>query len=88
MGFHSPQNLVVDAAAYGVSSLITEDLSMAIGMIMLIMFHVLWYFYASLTIKTGYDRILRLNSDWGIIYKEIDTGSFLIQKVFGGVGFA
>jgi hypothetical protein len=67
-------------AAYGVSWFITEDLWMTIGIIVLAMFHIVWYFYASLTIKTKYDRIIRLNSNWGIIYKEIDADSSLIQK--------
>jgi hypothetical protein len=66
--------------AYAIAWFITEDLLMTIGLILLIGVHVLWYLYASLTLKTKYDRILYLNSHWGIIYKEISAGSFLIQK--------
>jgi hypothetical protein len=66
--------------AYGVSWFITEDSWMTIGIIVLLLFHVTWYFYASQLIKIKYNRIIRFNSDWGIIYKEIGADSSLIQK--------
>lgn len=65
---------------YGIFWFITEDLWMTIGIVLLVLIHVLWYFYASFTIETRYDRILHFTSDWGIIYQEIGAGSFLIQK--------
>jgi hypothetical protein len=67
-------------AAYVVSWFISEDLWMTIGIVLLIVIHVLWYLFASLTLKTKYDRILNLTADWGIVYKEIGMGSFLAQK--------
>jgi K+ transport systems, NAD-binding component len=65
---------------YAVAWFISDDLSMSIGILLLLVIHVIWYLYASRTLKTKYDRVLRFTSDWGIIYQEIDAGSFLIQK--------
>jgi hypothetical protein len=66
--------------SYAISWFITDDLWMTFGIIFLILLHVLWYLYASLTVKTKYDRILHFTSDWGIIYQEIGANSFLIGK--------
>jgi hypothetical protein len=65
---------------YVISWFITDDLWMAIGIILLGLIHVLWYLYASFTLKTKYDRILHFTADWGIIYQEIAANSVLIQK--------
>jgi hypothetical protein len=67
-------------ATYGISWFITDELWMTIGIIFLVLLHVLWYLYASLTFETKYDRILHFTSDWGIIYQEIGAVSFLIGK--------
>jgi hypothetical protein len=66
--------------AYGVSWFISDDLWMTIGMALLVIIHILWYLYASVTLGTKYDRVLHFTADWGIIYQEVDAGSFLIQK--------
>ncbi len=65
---------------YGISWIITDNLWMDIGIILLAMIHVFWYLYASMTFRTKYDRVLHFTTDWGIIYKEIGEGSFLIEK--------
>jgi len=72
---------------YLISWLITDNLWMDIGIILLILIHVLWYLYASMTLIKKYDRILHFTTDWGIIYKEIDEGSFLIQKSLAELDF-
>lgn len=66
--------------SYGISWFISEDLWLSCGIAFLVIIHIVWYLYASLSVKTKYDRILHFTLDWGMIFQEIDAGSFLIQK--------
>lgn len=60
--------------------LIAQDFFAGVTLALLIVFHGVWYLYAALSLKIKYDRILHLNSHWGIIYKEIREDSELNQK--------
>jgi hypothetical protein len=65
---------------YSLAWIITDSLYMNIGIILLVLIHVFWFLYASMTFKTKYDRIVHFTSEWGIIYKEIGEGSFFVEK--------
>ena len=65
---------------YGTCWVLTRDFLITVGLVLLILFHIGWYISAAVTFTTKYDRILHLNSQWGIIYKEIAADSSLIQK--------
>ncbi len=67
-------------ASFGIYWLIAPELSSLVGIISLIVFHILWYYCASLTLNWRYNRAINVNSNWGIIYRRIDGNSSIVQK--------
>jgi hypothetical protein len=52
-----------------------KDLAFLPVIIFLGLFHIYWYLEGHVSKGERFDRILNLNHNWGIVYKEIEAGS-------------
>lgn len=53
----------------------TSELAFWPVLLFLVIFHLYWFLESHVLRDEKFERILNLNQSWGIIYKEIDTGS-------------
>lgn len=65
---------------FGVTWVNSQELAFLPVILFLGLFHGYWFFEGHVNKSEQFERILNLNHNWGIIYKEIDAGSVVNSK--------